>query len=201
MPPEPGAAEAPAVFLDRDGVLSEEVFFPATGRFEAPMVPEALALRPGAGAAVRRLAEAGFPLFLVSNQGAYARGHTTLAALWAVHRRFLELLAAEGAGFTDCFYAFGHPEGVVRHFSGVSLARKPSPYFLLVAGARHGLDLGRSWMVGDQATDVACGQAAGVRTILVDNPHSGDRTLGARPDFRAADIAAAAALILAARAG
>ena len=185
-----------AVFLDRDGVLSEEVFYPPTGRWEAPLAPEDLSLCKGAAAALRRLAAAGYPLFIVSNQGAFARGNTTLAALWAVHRRLIDLFIREGVHFEDCLYSFTHPEGVVPHFSGNSLERKPGPYLLLVAAARYEIDARRSWMVGDQDTDMACGQAAGTRTILVANPNAGARASASRPDFRAADIGEAAGVIL-----
>ncbi len=184
-----------AVFLDRDGVLSEEIYYQRTGRWEAPLGPEDLALRPGVPAALWRLATLGYELFLVSNQGAYARGNATLEALWAVHDKLVGLLAAEGIRFKDCYYAFGHPEGVVPYFSGASLARKPGPYFLLVAAARYGIDMPHSWMVGDQDTDMACGSAAGVRTVLVANPHAGDRAAASRPDFRAGDLGEAAAII------
>ncbi|MFI5021272.1 MAG: D-glycero-alpha-D-manno-heptose-1,7-bisphosphate 7-phosphatase [Alphaproteobacteria bacterium] len=184
-----------AVFLDRDGVLTEEVYYRRTGRWEAPLVPEDLVLRPGVGAALRGLADGGYALFLVSNQGAYAKGNTTLQSLWGVHRRLIGLLAAEDAHLKDCFYAFGHPEGVVPHFSGSSVERKPSPYFLLVAAARYEIDMSRSWMVGDQDIDVACGRAAGVRTILVANPHAEERASRSSPDFRAGELGEAAAII------
>ena len=185
-----------AVFLDRDGVLSEEVFYARTGRWEAPLAPEDLGLCKGAGSALRRLAGAGYPLFIVSNQGAFARGNTTLAVLWAVHRRLVGLFALEGVHFEDCLYSFSHPEGVVPYFSGHSLERKPGPYLLLVAAARYDIDTKRSWMVGDQDTDMACGLAAGARTILVQNPHAGARASASSPDFRAGDLGEAAAVIL-----
>ena len=71
------------VFLDRDGVITEDVYYPETGEWEAPMRPEDVALRAGAVAGLARLKALGLPLILVSNQGAYAKGKTTLAALWA----------------------------------------------------------------------------------------------------------------------
>jgi D-glycero-D-manno-heptose 1,7-bisphosphate phosphatase len=185
-----------AVFLDRDGVLSEEVFYARTGRWEAPLVPADLALCRGVAPALRRLAEGGYPLFIISNQGAFARGSTTLAALWAVHQRLIALLALEGIHFEDCLYSFSHPEGVVPYFSGSSLERKPGPYLLLVAAARYDIEAARAWMVGDQDTDMACGRAAGARTILVANPHAGARASGSSADFRAADLGEAAAVIL-----
>jgi D-glycero-D-manno-heptose 1,7-bisphosphate phosphatase len=85
---------------------------------------------------------------------------------------------------------------VVPYFSGSSLERKPGPYLLLVAAARHDIEAARAWMVGDQDTDMACGRAAGARTILVANPHAGARASGSSADFRAADLGEAAAVIL-----
>ena len=74
--------------------------------------------------------------------------------------------------FDAAFYSYGHPDGVVPHFSGPSLDRKPGPYNLFIAAAQLDLDLARSWMIGDRESDVACARAAGVRAILVENPHA-----------------------------
>lgn len=150
-----------AAFLDRDGVITEDVFYPETGEWEAAMRPEDVVLRSGAVAGLARLKVLGYPLILVSNQGAHAKGKATLAALWRVHLRVVELLGEHGLAFDDCFYSYTHPNGVVPHFSGPSLERKPGPYFLLVAAVRHDLDLARSWMIGDRDSDIACGRAAG----------------------------------------
>jgi D-glycero-D-manno-heptose 1,7-bisphosphate phosphatase len=162
----------PAVFLDRDGVLVEEIYYPQTAEWEAPLRAEDVRLIDGAAAAVSRLAELGFASVVVSNQAAHAKGKATLRALWLSHERFIALLHAEGATIDGVFYAWGHPEGVSPHFSGPSLDRKPGPYNLFVAAAQLDLDLAQSWMVGDRLTDVACAEAAGVRPILVDNIHS-----------------------------
>lgn len=157
----------PAVFLDRDGVLVEEIFYVHTGEREAPLSAEDVRLLPGVAAALRRLSEAGFALVVISNQGAYAKGKTTLRALWLAHERFVSLLAEQGVRLDGCHYSWGHPDGIVAHFSGPSLDRKPGPYNIFVAAAQLDLDLSRSWMVGDRETDVECGRAAGVQPILV----------------------------------
>jgi D-glycero-D-manno-heptose 1,7-bisphosphate phosphatase len=166
-----GTVSRPAVFLDRDGVLVEEIFYSQTGEWEAPLRPEDVRLIPGAAAAARRLAEAGYALVLISNQAAYAKGKTDLRSLWLAHERFVELLASEGMRFDAVFYSYGHPDGVVPHFSGPSLDRKPGPYNLFIAAAQLDLDLALSWMIGDRESDVACARAAGVRAILVENVH------------------------------
>jgi len=190
-----GAVSRSAVFLDRDGVLVEEVYYPQTGEWEAPLCAEDVRLIPGAAAAARRLAEAGRTLVLVSNQAAYAKGKTTLRSLHLVHERFVALLKAEGVTLDAVFYAYGHPNGVVPHFSGPSLDRKPSPHNLFVAAARLDLDLARSWMVGDRETDVECAAGGGVNAILVDNPHAVRGGNCTAPCVR--DLAEAARYILA----
>jgi D-glycero-D-manno-heptose 1,7-bisphosphate phosphatase len=190
-----GAVSRSAVFLDRDGVLVEEIYYPETGEWEAPLRPADVRLIPGAAAAARGLAEAGHALVLVSNQAAYAKGKTTLRSLHLVHERFTALLDTEGVTLDAVFYAYGHPGGIVPHFSGRSLDRKPSPHNLFVAAARLDLDLTRSWMVGDRETDVECAEAAGVQAILVDNPHS--LRSEAFNSARARDLAEAARHILA----
>jgi D-glycero-D-manno-heptose 1,7-bisphosphate phosphatase len=162
----------PAVFLDRDGVLVEEVFCPETGEIEAPLRPEHVRLLPNAAAAARLLAAADYSLVVISNQGGYAKGKTTLRALWLAHERFVRLLAAEGVTLDGFFYSYSHPAGVIRHFSGPSLDRKPAPYNLFVAAAQLDLDLARSWLVGDRETDILCADAAGVRPILIVSAHN-----------------------------
>src|SRR5258708_36739715 len=123
----------PAVFLDRDGVINEEVFYPTFGEWEAPMSPDDLVLKPGAIEALNELHALGYALILVSNQAAFAKGKTSLRSLWAVHERFVSLVEKHGARFLDYLYSFSHPDGPVPGFSGVSAERKPSPYFLLLA--------------------------------------------------------------------
>jgi histidinol-phosphate phosphatase family protein len=180
------------VFLDRDGVLVEEVFYPQTGEREAPLRPEDVRLIPGAAAAARGLARAGYALVLVSNQGAYAKGKTTLRSLWLAHERFVNLLAREEVVLDAVFYAFGHPNGIVPYFSGPSLERKPSPYSLLVAAAQLDLDLAASWLVGDRETDVLCAEQVGVSPILVDPV----RSAGSCSKTAVANLTEAARIIL-----
>lgn len=179
----------PAIFLDRDGVLVEEVYYPQFRETEAPIRAEDVRLLPGAAAAARRLKALGYLLIVVSNQGAAAKGKVGLNSLWGAHLRFVDLMRAEGVEVDAEYYSFSHPDGVVPGLSGPSLDRKPSPYNLLVAAARFDIDLSRSWMVGDRATDVACGLAAGVRTIRVGPVPS------AEAHHHAEDLAAAAAVI------
>lgn len=189
-----GAVSRPAVFLDRDGVLVEEVFYPESGEWEAPWRADDVRLVPGAAAAARRLAEAGFALVLVSNQGAHAKGKASLRDLWRAHERFATLLAEDGVRLDGVFYSWGHPDGIAPHFSGPSLDRKPGAYNVLLAAAQLDLDLGASFFVGDRATDMECGHRAGVRGLLIEGERT--RVAPGTECARAASLAEAVDLIL-----
>lgn len=183
------------VFFDRDGVLTELVFNPATGEDESPHALADLRLCAGARDALRAVQAAGFALFLVSNQPSYAKGKVGLEVIQAIAAAVEQQCADAGVVFRETFYCFHHPQGIVPEYSGACACRKPSPYFLHQAAARHGIDLGRSWMVGDRDSDIASGQAAGCRTILVREPKSRQHQGNSTPEYAAADVAAAAAII------
>jgi D-glycero-D-manno-heptose 1,7-bisphosphate phosphatase len=188
-----GAMSRPAVFLDRDGVLVEEIYYPETGETEAPLRPEDVRLLPGAASAAHMLTQAGYALVLISNQAGYAKGKTSLRTLWLTHERFVALLAREGVTLDGVFYSYSHPNGIMPFFSGPSLERKPGPYHLIIAAAQLDIDLACSWLVGDRDSDVACARAAGVRPILVENAnYPTPRPTGV---IGAVDFAAAAAII------
>ena len=161
-------AEPPraAVFLDRDGVLVEDVHYLRR--------PEDLRLLDGAAEALRLL-RARFALVVVTNQSGIARGLFDEAALLAIHARLVGALAAEGA-WLDAIYACPHlPEGEVAAFARACACRKPRPGLLLDAAEAHGLSLSNSWMIGDSARDVEAGRRAGARALLL-GP-GGPRTL------------------------
>lgn len=142
-----------AVFLDRDGTLIEDKDYLHR--------PDQVVIFPGAGPALRRLREAGFKLFLVTNQSGVGRGYFTLADVHRVHDHLLQALRREGVEFEKIYIAPEAPEEPSR-------GRKPSPQFLLDAWAEFGLMLAESYMVGDKLIDLECGWNAGVKqSILV----------------------------------
>ena len=188
----------PAVFLDRDGVINQGVMDAELGQYESPYHAADVALEDRAAEGLRLLRELGWPLIVVSNQPAAAKGTVSLAELWEVHDRVVALLAEEGLVLDDWRYCFHHPQGKVPQLSGPCPCRKPLPGLLVAAASKHDVDLERSWMIGDTDTDVGAGAAAGTRTILVENPRSEHKRSGAAgEDLRAADLAAAASVVLA----
>jgi D-glycero-D-manno-heptose 1,7-bisphosphate phosphatase len=172
------AVDRAAAFLDRDGVIVDLVPDPLTGTDESPYHPRDVRLLPDVPEALRALRDAGYVLVGVSNQPAAAKGNVALEQLHAVHERTVELLTAAGVWLDDWRYCFHHPEGTVPELTGPCDCRKPAPGMLLAAAEELGLDLPRSWMVGDSDTDVIAGARAGCRTALVEHPGSPHRRGG-----------------------
>jgi D-glycero-D-manno-heptose 1,7-bisphosphate phosphatase len=157
-----GRAIYKAVFLDRDGVLNANVFYPETGRWESPRRSVEFAVCHGVPGALVRLQRAGFLLFLVSNQPNTVNGKSSFAALAAMHALLAETLRREGVRLHGAFYCTHAPS-----VSGACACRKPSPWFLERAIQTHRLRAADCWMIGDRATDMECGRAAGVSTAWV----------------------------------
>lgn len=156
--PEDEARSARAVFIDKDGTLVCDVPYNVD--------PEHIALIPGVGESLRKLQDAGFLLFVVSNQPGVALGRFPVSALRVVEARLDELVAPYGVVFTAYCWC-PHPPAGIR--SAVACTcRKPRPGLLLDAAATHGIALEDSWMLGDVLDDIEAGNRAGCRTVLVD---------------------------------
>ena len=180
-----------AAFLDRDGVLNRNVWNPATNQYESPLTPEEFEPLPDVLPALRLLCDAGYLLFLVSNQPNYSKGKASMDTLNAVHCKLEAVLTEAKISFTAFYYCFHHPE-----FTGECICRKPSPYFLFQARDTFGIDLAASWMVGDRATDIECGRAAGTRTIEISNTSASPFVPETRADYAAAGLWSAARIIV-----
>jgi D-glycero-D-manno-heptose 1,7-bisphosphate phosphatase len=186
-----------AVFIDRDGVINKGVMDQELGQYESPYRAADVELEDRAAEGLRHLRELGWPLIVISNQPAAAKGTVSLAELWEVHERVVDLLAEEGVVLDDWRYCFHHPQGKVPQLSGPCPCRKPLPGMLLAGASKHDVDLEGSWMIGDTDRDIGAGVAAGTRTVLLENPRSAHKRGGAaNEDFRAADLAQAAAIVV-----
>jgi histidinol-phosphate phosphatase family protein len=150
-----------AVFLDKDGTVVVNVAYNVD--------PARLTLTHRAGDGLRLLQNLGYELVVVSNQSGVARGYFAERGLATVQGRLAELLWAHGVRLTDSFYCPHHPDGSVATNAFACPCRKPEPGLLRTAAARHGIDLDRSWMVGDILDDVEAGRRAGCATILVNS--------------------------------
>jgi D-glycero-D-manno-heptose 1,7-bisphosphate phosphatase len=153
-----GRQARPAVFLDRDGTLVEEVPYLHD--------PERVVLLPGVGA-LAAAAAAGYALVVVTNQAGVARGLYDEAAVDAVHRRLGELLAGVGVRLDAALHCPHHPRGTVPGYARACRCRKPGPGMLEAAAERLDLDLPASFLVGNHPTDVGAAVAAGVTPLFV----------------------------------
>ncbi|MFN0006668.1 MAG: D-glycero-alpha-D-manno-heptose-1,7-bisphosphate 7-phosphatase [Planctomycetota bacterium] len=152
-------ARRPAVFLDRDGTLT----------VEADWVTKSadLELFPAAAEAVALLSRAGFAVVLATNQSAVARGLLTEPELAQIHACLQAEIARGGASLDGIYACPHHPSEGSGPFRRECECRKPKPGMLLAAARDLGLDLERSYVVGDAERDLAAGAAVGARGILV----------------------------------
>jgi histidinol-phosphate phosphatase family protein len=138
------------LFIDRDGTLIVDVGYPRD--------PERVEPLPGAIDALGQL-QRGFALVIVSNQSGIGRGLITAPEARAVHDRVIAVFAHAGVGFAGAYYCPHAPD------TGCA-CRKPAPGLVLDAARELGLDLANSVMVGDKASDIACGRAAGCGRVI-----------------------------------
>lgn len=177
-----------AVFLDRDGTIIEDRGYVRD--------PDDVALLPGAAEAIRRLADAGNLIVVVSNQSGVARGMFDEATLDRVHKRMEELLREHHAplhGVYYCPYLDG-PEAVIDTYRQKSPLRKPGDGMLRQAAQELDIDLTKSWMIGDSPTDVQAGASAGCGTILIQKNGAAAK-LPVAPTHRVKTLAEAAELL------
>ena len=176
----------PAVFLDRDGTLIEEVGYPTH--------PEQIRILGGVARALGRLSAAGYKLVVVTNQSAIARGLMSEDDLHRFHQALDEQFDLLGAR-VDAYYACPHhPDASQAQRPDLAIdcdCRKPKPGLILRAAKDLDIDMARSWLVGDTWRDIAAAQAAGLRTVKLP---TGDPRDGPRPDDLAPPTAEAPGL-------
>ncbi len=172
MPPDTRRA----VFFDRDGTLMREDDY--CGH------PSRVHAIPGAGAALAELHASGWLNVLITNQSGIGRGYFTFADYEAVNAELFRQLGQT----LPAYCCADHPDTPTPR-------RKPGAGMIEEAVRDHGIDPAKSWMIGDKDIDIACGRAAGCRTILVLTGY-GEKHRGCGADFIAANVAEAARRIL-----
>jgi D-glycero-D-manno-heptose 1,7-bisphosphate phosphatase len=177
----------PAVFLDRDGTIAEEVgYLNHVSRFR---------ILPHVADAIRRLNEAQMPVIVITNQSGVGRGYFPVSLVHTVHELMTQQLEAAGARLDAVYYC--------PHTSADGCdCRKPKTGMLDRAAREHAIDLHQSFVVGDRHGDVEVARRAGARSILVRTGYGeGEYLWNAskwqyQPDFVAADLADAVHWIL-----
>lgn len=170
-----------AAFLDRDGTINLD-----KGYF---CRPEEFEFEQGSIEAIRLLNQAGYRVFVISNQAGIALGHFSETQVDELHKWLMAELAQYGAHIDGFYYCPHHAKLGIGHYKTVCDCRKPAPGLILKAVNEWNIDLNKSYMIGDHNSDVEAGRAAGVKSIFVRTGHGREEELFVAPDVpRAANL-------------
>ena len=166
----------PAVFLDRDGVLTEEKSYVCTAAD--------LDIFPYACACIQQMKEKGYYTIVITNQSGIARGLFTENDLRQMH-----LYLKQQTGVDAIYYCPHHPKGKIQEYRKICRCRKPNIGMIEQACSDYRIDMDRSYMVGDRAGDILAGQRAGLQTILLESGYGTDRLeADVKPDYILKDL-------------
>jgi D-glycero-D-manno-heptose 1,7-bisphosphate phosphatase len=188
-------AQRPAIFIDRDGTINEDIGYAAH--------PDELFIYPYSAEAIGLLNQAGLKVVVVTNQSGIARGLVTEAMLDRIHEKLIRELQGEGARIDAIYYCPHHPRIGDETYRKACACRKPEVGMLEQAAREHDIDLAASFVIGDKASDINLATNAGARGVLVRTGY-GNQTLAdlerrpCYPEFVAADLLEAVQRILSA---
>jgi heptosyltransferase-2 len=149
----------PAMFIDRDGTLIEDKHYLAD--------PDKIEFIPGSLEAVGRLKRAGYKIIIISNQSGVARGFFPVETVDRIHKQLCLQMKEAGCEPDEIRFCPHHPDGDVPDYTGVCECRKPRAGMLEAAAAKLGVDVKRSFIIGDKYSDIQCGKVLGGRSLLV----------------------------------
>ena len=166
----------PAIFLDRDGVLTEEIGYITS--------VENLNIFPYATECIRQIHEKGYYAIVITNQSGIARGLFTEETLKNMNTFLMEM-----TGVDAVYYCPHHPDGGVDRYRIICKCRKPETGLLWQACNDFDIDMNRSYMIGDRAGDILTGQRAGIKTVLLESGYGLVRLeQDVTPDYVFADL-------------
>ncbi|HEY5220725.1 MAG TPA: HAD family hydrolase [Candidatus Paceibacterota bacterium] len=183
MPASQKKKKRPAVFLDRDGTIIRQV--------ELLHKPSQLKLFPAAAPAIKAFNKMGYLVVIVTNQPVVARGMIGPKEVDHIHAVLIDRLGKRGATIDAVYYCPHHPLANVKKYRMVCKCRKPAPGMILQAAKDHGIDLKKSFLIGDSTQDILAGNRAKVKMILVRTGHGGKDPWQheGKPDFIVRDLA------------
>jgi D-glycero-D-manno-heptose 1,7-bisphosphate phosphatase len=158
-----------AVFLDRDGVINEIVYFPDMGMPDSPLNPRQFKLLPGVAEAIRIFNSLGLKVIVASNQPAIAKGKMTPELFEQIRIKMRTALEKKGARIDGEYYCFHHSQAKLAEYKVNCNCRKPKPGLILKASEDFDLEPAQCYAIGDSLTDVEAGKAAGCMTFLIGN--------------------------------
>lgn len=145
-----------AIFLDRDGVLNKELGAYVTTNEEFELLPHVIGN-------LKRFADEGFMLIVITNQGGIAKKLYTQSVLTSIHNKLTQQLLENGIVLTGIYYCPHHPD------FGKCLCRKPGSLMIEKALAKYHIDASQSWMIGDTPRDMQAAEAVNVQGLLIES--------------------------------
>lgn len=178
-----------AVFLDRDGTIIKQV--------ELLHKVSEVKLLPGAARAIKEINKLGFLAIVITNQPVVARGIISPKEVDKIHAVLIDRLNKKGARLDDIYYCPHHPEANMEKYRVKCRCRKPNIGMILKAAKQSGLNLKKSFMVGDSTRDVLAGNRAGLKVVLVKTGHGGKDVwqFRSKPDFVVKNLSEAVKII------
>jgi D-glycero-D-manno-heptose 1,7-bisphosphate phosphatase len=156
-----------AIFLDRDGVINELVYYEEHGLLDSPSTIKQFKMFPWVGESISKFHELGYKVIIISNQPGIAKGHFSYDLFEKMKGKMRSELALQGDSIDAEYYCLHHPEAIIESLRINCQCRKPKPGLLLEAARDMDLELNSSWMIGDGLTDIQAGRDAGCKTILI----------------------------------
>ncbi|GHV83988.1 hypothetical protein AGMMS50212_13280 [Spirochaetia bacterium] len=185
-----------AVFLDRDGVINPLVYCTATQEYEAPHSPADFGIYTWTLKSLQLLKRLGFITILISNQPDLAKAKMTLQDMKAIEKMLFDFSEENGHLIDQFNYCYHHPNGIVPEYKQNCRCRKPGTLFVEQAIEKYDLVVRNCYFIGDQYTDIKCGNSMGMITIKIDNYHSSKKSGTEKPNFNAANLFEAALKIM-----
>jgi len=178
-----------AVFLDRDGTVIRQV--------ELLHNPSELRIFPSASKAIKQINKLGYIVVIITNQPVVAQGIMGPAEVDKIHALLIDRLGKHGAKIDAVYFCPHHPNASIKKYRVVCRCRKPRPGMILRAAKEHGIDLKKSFFVGDSTQDTLAANRAKVKMILVKTGHGGKDSWqhGGTPDFTAKNLTEATKII------
>jgi len=188
-----------AIFLDRDGVINELIYYEDLGIIDSPFIPSQFILIPGVDKAIKKFQKMGFKTIIVSNQPGLAKNNFSIETFEKIREKMKKELKKKDVVIDSEYYCFHHPDGKISKYRKICKCRKPAPGLLLTAAKENDIDLSHSWMIGDGITDIQAGRAAGCKTILLGRMKCDlckiMEHVGVKPDFIAPNLFKASLII------
>jgi D-glycero-D-manno-heptose 1,7-bisphosphate phosphatase len=179
-----------AIFIDRDGTLIKDIPYNTD--------PALISLEFYAAEMLQLLKRNNYLLIIISNQSGIARGWVRMEDVYKIHQAIRRKLLPYNVQLDSIYYCPHLPQGVIEDYVLDCNCRKPKPGMLLRAAKDFNIDMSNSWMVGDILNDVEAGNAAGCKTILIDNGNETEWEMNIKrtPTYIVKDLKEATEIIL-----